>query len=191
MLTKGIYNSFEKSMKDVSAKKNVSVTAVANDDKKDAARAYMFTSSAKDFLLDKELWEEMFGPSSVQVIAKNDDEMLAVAAALPGQLTASVWGTDNDLQKHKDLLKLLELKAGRIIINGVPTGVEVSAAMNHGGPYPATTDSKFTSVGTQSIYRFTRPVCYQNYPQQLLPAELKNENPLNIWRMVNGQLGKE
>jgi NADP-dependent aldehyde dehydrogenase len=191
MLTKGIYNSFEKSMKDVSAKENVSVTAVANDDKKDAARAYMFTSSAKDFLLDKELWEEMFGPSSVQVIAKNDDEMLAVAAALPGQLTASVWGTDNDLQKHKDLLKLLELKAGRIIINGVPTGVEVSAAMNHGGPYPATTDSKFTSVGTQSIYRFTRPVCYQNYPQQLLPAELKNENPLNIWRMVNGQLGKE
>jgi NADP-dependent aldehyde dehydrogenase len=78
-----------------------------------------------------------------------------------------------------------------MVINGVPTGVEVTHAMNHGGPYPATTDSKFTSVGTQSIYRFTRPVCYQNFPQEQLPEELKDTNKLNIWRMINGELTKK
>ena len=98
--------------------------------------------------------------------------MMKIAASLQGQLTATVWGTDNDLKSNIELVRLLELKAGRLIINGVPTGEEVTAAMNHGGPYPATTDSKFTSVGTQAIYRFTRPVCYQNFPEFLLPDEL-------------------
>jgi len=172
MLTKPIYNSFEKSMKAVSGKKEISIAAVAEDNKNENAHAHMFISSGENFLNDKELWEEMFGPSSIQVRAKTRDEMMKIAASLQGQLTATVWGTDNDLKSNIELIRLLELKAGRLIINGVPTGVEVTAAMNHGGPYPATTDSKFTSVGTQAIYRFTRPVCYQNFPEFLLPDEL-------------------
>jgi NADP-dependent aldehyde dehydrogenase len=172
MLTKPIFNNFEKSMKAVSGKKEINVAAVADDNNNDNAHAHMFISSGENFLNDKELWEEMFGPSSIQVRAKTRDEMMKIARSLQGQLTATVWGTDNDLKSNIELIRLLELKAGRLIINGVPTGVEVTAAMNHGGPYPATTDSKFTSVGTQAIYRFTRPVCYQNFPEFLLPDEL-------------------
>ena len=174
MLTKPMFNNFEKSMHEVSAKKQITVAAVSEDGNGTNARAHMFISSGENFLNDKQLWEEMFGPSSVQVTAKNNAEMMKIAEALPGQLTATVWGTDNDLKNNIELIRLLELKAGRLIINGVPTGVEVSAAMNHGGPYPATTDSKFTSVGTESIYRFTRPVCYQNFPDFLLPDELRS-----------------
>src|SRR5688572_3896932 len=172
MLTEPIFKSFEKSMKEVSGKKDIKVAAVADDDSHGNARAHMFITSGENFLNDRQLWEEMFGPSSVQVTVKSNAEMMKIAASLHGQLTATVWGTDNDLKSNIDLIRLLELKAGRLIINGVPTGVEVTAAMNHGGPYPATTDSKFTSVGTQSIYRFTRPVCYQNFPTFLLPDEL-------------------
>jgi 2,5-dioxopentanoate dehydrogenase len=173
MLTQPIFNSFEKSMHEVSDKKGITVAAISEDSNNANARARMFIASGENFLNDKQLWEEMFGPSSVQVTAKNNAEMMKIAEALPGQLTATVWGTDNDLKNNVELIRLLELKAGRLIINGVPTGVEVSAAMNHGGPYPATTDSKFTSVGTESIYRFTRPVCYQNFPDYLLPEELR------------------
>lgn len=172
MLTESIFNSFENSMENVSGKKDIKVAAVAEDNSNGKARAHMFITSGENFLNDRQLWEEMFGPSSVQVTAKNNAEMMRIAGSLQGQLTATVWGTDNDLKSNIDLIRLLELKAGRLIINGVPTGVEVTAAMNHGGPYPATTDSKFTSVGTQSIYRFTRPVCYQNFPGFLLPDEL-------------------
>lgn len=191
MLNKGIYGSFEKSMKKMEAKKSVSLLAVTDTPRQDQGEPHAFSTGADDFLGDKELWEEMFGPSSVQVTATDIREMIEVALALPGQITTSVWGTPKDLAENRELLDILELKAGRMVINGVPTGVEVTHAMNHGGPYPATTDSKFTSVGTQSIYRFTRPVCYQNFPQEQLPYELKDENVLNIWRMINGQLTKE
>lgn len=173
MLTKSIFSTFEKSISEIAEKKDVRTAAVATDEKANNARAHMFVSTAENFLNDESLWEEVFGPSSVQVSAKNSGEMMKIAEALPGQLTATVWGTENDLRNNIPLVRLLELKAGRLIINGVPTGVEVAPAMNHGGPYPATTDSKFTSVGTQSIYRFTRPICYQNFPEYLLPDELK------------------
>lgn len=172
MLTKPIFNSYKKSVKQMEEKKDVQLAAASDDVSSENARAHMFISSGDNFLNDKQLWEETFGPSSVQVTAKNKDQMLDIAKSLHGQLTASIWGTENDLKNNIELVRLLELKAGRLIINGVPTGVEVSAAMVHGGPYPATTDSKFTSVGTQSIYRFTRPVCYQNFPEFLLPDEL-------------------
>ena len=175
MLTPSIFSSFEKSMNDVEAKSKVAVVAISSDANENNARAHMFKTSGETFLQDHQLWEEMFGPSSVQVTATNIDEMMRIAEALPGQLTASVWGTEQELKENISLIRLLELKAGRLIINGVPTGVEVTAAMNHGGPYPSTTDSKFTSVGTQSIYRFTRPVCYQNFPDYLLPDELKGK----------------
>ncbi len=109
---------------------------------------------------------------------------------MEGHLTATVHGTEADLMEYSELLKILEQKVGRVVINGFPTGVEVSHAMVHGGPFPATTDSRSTSVGTTAIYRFTRPVCYQDYPQVLLPDELKEENPLGIMRLVNGEYRK-
>jgi 2,5-dioxopentanoate dehydrogenase len=105
-------------------------------------------------------------------------------------LTASVFGTETELNEYADLLEILEQKVGRLIINAFPTGVEVSHAMIHGGPFPATTDSRSTSVGTQAITRFTRPVCFQDMPDSLLPAELKTSNPLSIWRKINGELSK-
>jgi NADP-dependent aldehyde dehydrogenase len=102
-----------------------------------------------------------------------------------------VHGTENDLLAYADLIDILEQKVGRVVINGFPTGVEVCHAMVHGGPFPATTDGRSTSVGTAAIHRFTRPVCYQGLPDSLLPAELKNGNPLNIWRLVNGKTTQE
>lgn len=147
---------------------------------------HMFEVPASAFTQKKELMEEIFGPTSIHVVAGHQAELTEVAKNLHGQLTITVWGTDKDLQENTDLLKTLELKTGRLIINGVPTGVEVTHAMVHGGPYPATTDSRTTSVGTNAIYRFTRPLCYQNFPDFLLPDELQNRNPLGILRKVNG-----
>lgn len=190
MLNEGISLAFHKSVASVSGRHNVSVLTAPSKEEEQKTGAYVFQTTASAFLSDASLWEEMFGPASIQVTAGTKEEFMSIARALPGQITASVWGTDNDFVEFHDLLEYLQLKAGRIIINGVPTGVEVTHAMNHGGPYPATTDSKFTSVGTQSIYRFTRPVCFQNYPQHLLPDELKDSNPQGIVRMVNGRLIK-
>jgi len=188
MLHEGIFASFEKGVKALSSKKNVSLLATSETTEPGKAAAYVFETSAKAFLDDHELWQETFGPSAIQVTANGNTDILEVARSIEGQLTVTVWGTDEDLAEHTELLGILEQKAGRIIINGVPTGVEVSPAMNHGGPYPATSDSKFTSVGPTAIYRFTRPVCYQNFPQRLLPEELRDGNPLGIWRMVNGKM---
>jgi acyl-CoA reductase-like NAD-dependent aldehyde dehydrogenase len=112
--------------------------------------------------------------------------MLALARSLEGQLTATVHGTDSDLEANRELLEVLETKAGRVLINGFPTGVEVCHSMVHGGPFPATSDGRSTSVGTTAIHRFTRAVCYQSFPDSLLPAELQEANPLGIRRMLNG-----
>ncbi|MGH9729003.1 MAG: aldehyde dehydrogenase (NADP(+)), partial [Candidatus Acidiferrales bacterium] len=110
---------------------------------------------------------------------------------LEGHLTATLHGTENDLREFADLIAILENKVGRLIFNGYPTGVEVCHAMVHGGPYPATSDGRSTSVGTQAIYRFARPVCYQDFPNVSIPDELKNENPLGIWRLVDGQMTRD
>lgn len=136
------------------------------------------------------LAEEIFGPTSLVVEANTREEMIETAKNLTGHLTATVHGTPEDLAEYVDLIEILEQKVGRILINGFPTGVEVSHAMVHGGPFPATTDSRSTSVGTMAITRFTRPVCYQNFPDMLLPDELKSDNPLSIWRLVDGDLQK-
>jgi NADP-dependent aldehyde dehydrogenase len=117
--------------------------------------------------------------------------MAAVARHLEGQLTATVHGTTADLAEHASLISILEQKAGRLIVNGFPTGVEVCASMHHGGPYPATTDSRTTSVGTAAIDRFVRPIAYQDFPDALLPVELQDANPKQIWRLVDGELTKD
>jgi len=137
-----------------------------------------------------ELSEECFGPVTVAVRCSGRDELIALARALPGQLTATVHGDDAELDAHRDLLDLLANRAGRVCIGGVPTGVEPCPAMHHGGPYPATTDARSTAVGTAAIARFARPVCWQNCPDRLLPAELQDANPRGIWRLVDGETSR-
>lgn len=145
---------------------------------------------AADFLNNANLQEEVFGPFTLVVQCDSDETVLQVAQSLQGQLTATFMGTDEDLIKQVDLISCLQDRVGRILFNGVPTGVEVCHSMHHGGPYPATTDGRFTSVGTDAIKRFARPVVFQNYLHELLPEALKEGNPANIWRKVDGVLGK-
>lgn len=137
-----------------------------------------------------ELSEEIFGPTSLIVEANTKEEILIAAQNLTGHLTATVHGTAEDFEEYSELLDILEQKVGRLILNGFPTGVEVNHAMIHGGPFPATTDSRSTSVGTRAITRFTRPVSFQDFPDAILPDELKSDNPLNIWRLVDGEMTK-
>ena len=142
----------------------------------------LFQTAAADFLAAGDLTEEVFGPATLIVTYSSDDELARLFGALSGQLTASVYGTDGELAQQAGLAKLMEDRAGRLVFNGFPTGVEVCASMVHGGPFPATSDGRSTSVGTMAIYRFTRPVCYQDCPQSLLPDELKDGNPAGIQR---------
>jgi NADP-dependent aldehyde dehydrogenase len=139
----------------------------------------------------EEVREEVFGPSTVVVRCHSPAEMERVARNLEGQLTATIHGTPQDLDTCAPLVAILEQKAGRLIVNGYPTGVEVCPSMQHGGPYPATTDSRSTSVGTAAILRFARPVAYQAFPQFLLPRELQDANPRGIRRLVDGALTKD
>jgi 2,5-dioxopentanoate dehydrogenase len=140
------------------------------------------------FLNEPALRHEVFGPSSVLVEAGSIPKLLEVAHSLEGQLTATVYGTDDELAASHDLVAALTRRVGRVIANGVPTGVAVNHAMQHGGPYPASTDARATSVGTAAIERFVRPVCYQNFPDSALPPLLRAFNPLGATRLVNGAL---
>lgn len=152
---------------------------------------HLLQSTGDAFLENPELEEEVFGPSTLLIAAEDATQLEKIASSLTGHLTVTVHGTEEDLVQGEALLKILEQKAGRVIINGYPTGVEVAHSMVHGGPFPATTDSRSTSVGTAAILRFVRPVCYQNFPEELLPPELKDANPLNIWRAVNGEMNRK
>ena len=153
-----------------------------------SSQAFVFRSTVQNFAEQKNLSEEVFGPSTLHVSAQNKEELITLAEQLDGHLTATLHATEEDLKEYADLVDILERKVGRLLINGFPTGVEVCHAMVHGGPFPATTDSRTTSVGTLAIRRFSRPVCYQNFPQFALPDELKDDNPLNIWRLVDGEM---
>ncbi len=150
----------------------------------------LFTTGAREFLAEPGLAAEVFGPATLVVSCGRKEEMLEIAHGLHGHLTATVHGTEEDLREYRELIEIVEQKAGRLVFNGFPTGVEVGHAMIHGGPYPATSDGQSTSVGSQAIYRFARPVCFQNFPNEALPEELKDGNPLGIWRRVDGALGK-
>ena len=152
------------------------------------ATAYVFRTTAENFMKHNTLSEEVFGPSTLHVAAQNKEELLTLARQLDGHLTATLHATDDDLREYAELVDILERKVGRLLINGFPTGVEVCHSMVHGGPYPATTDARTTSVGTLAIQRFSRPVCYQNFPTFALPDALKDDNPLDIWRLVNGEM---
>jgi NADP-dependent aldehyde dehydrogenase len=155
------------------------------------AQPSLLVTDSGTWLENKKLRREIFGPATVLVSCSSESEFLRVAEALEGSLTATIHGTPEELNQYRELVSVLRTKAGRLIFNGFPTGVEVGYAMHHGGPYPATTDEKFTSVGAAAIYRFARPICYQGFPENLLPAELQNANPRNIWRMIDGRLTRD
>jgi NADP-dependent aldehyde dehydrogenase len=133
----------------------------------------LFETTGAAFLSDHDLHEEVFGASSLIVRCRDENELRKVLEALEGQLTVSLHVDDRDLDAARTLVPILELLAGRILVNGFGTGVEVSPAMVHGGPYPATSDGRSTSVGTLAIYRFLRPVSYQDFPSELLPSALR------------------
>jgi 2,5-dioxopentanoate dehydrogenase len=154
-------------------------------------RAAVFEVQAAEFNQRPQLSEEVFGPDTLLVHCGTREELFRAAHELHGHLTATVHGTEEDLKEYRELVDILATRAGRIIFNGYPTGVEVCHAMVHGGPYPATSDGRSTSVGTQAIYRFARLVCYQSFPEATLPAELQNANPLKVWRLIDGNLTRD
>ena len=149
------------------------------------ARQLVTTVEGKTFLNNPTLHHEVFGPFSLVVQCENEVQLEAVISNLEGQLTGTIISDDNEITEHTKIVNALENRVGRIIFNGVPTGVEVCPSMQHGGPYPASTDSRFTAVGVDSIKRFVRPFSFQDWPNNLLPNELKDENPLGISRLVN------
>jgi NADP-dependent aldehyde dehydrogenase len=194
MLTGGILEAFERGRDELTGIDGVNEVAAARAAATDVApqvRPSVASTDATHFLAQPSLATEVFGPFTLVISCQDADEMLACANALEGQLTATLHGNEADLAAAGRLIAAAENCAGRVIINGFPTGVEVSPAMNHGGPYPATTDVRFTSVGTAAILRFARPVCYQSFADALLPAELKSANPRNILRTVNGELTRD
>lgn len=148
----------------------------------------LLRASADAVVAHARLRTEIYGPAVLAVPCAATTDLLAVARSLHGHLTATVHGAGDDFEKHAELLAVLRTKVGRLIANGVPTGVEVCAAMVHGGPYPAATDARFSAVGTSAIQRWVRPVCWQDWPHELLPAELRDENPRKIRRTVDGRM---
>jgi alpha-ketoglutaric semialdehyde dehydrogenase len=153
--------------------------------------AAVFSVPLADFAANHELEEEIFGPTTLLIHYGEPRDLVDVAKRLHGHLTATIHGTEDDLREAAELVSVLETKVGRLLFNGYPTGVEVCQAMVHGGPFPATSDSRSTSVGTRAIVRFARPVCYQDFPDASLPTELQRSNPLGIQRMVNGKFTRE
>jgi NADP-dependent aldehyde dehydrogenase len=188
MLTPAIHGAYEKGIARLG--EHAGVTQVARGAPAtgpNRCRAGLFSSDAASFLADPLLQEEIFGAAALVVRCRDAAELHSIAAALEGQLTATLHIGADDIGLARSLLPTLERKAGRILANGWPTGVEVCHAMVHGGPWPATTDARTTSVGTAAIERFLRPVCYQDLPAELLPPSLQEDNPLRLRRLVDGQ----
>jgi len=193
LLTKSIATDFVREASGRKTRGNVRVVAEGAPPSQNpySAGAVLYQTDMASFLADDELSEEHFGPSTLLIGYSNKQQILDAARKLEGHLTATIHGTEADLYEFAELVAILENKVGRIVFNGFPTGVEVCHAMVHGGPYPASTDGRTTSVGTQAIFRFARPVCFQNFPDSALPRELQNANPLGIWRMVDGEMTRQ
>ena len=191
MLHSGIAKGYVERRAHALSQADVNTIAVSDTDaKENQGLPTIASASGQAFLSNPVLQEEVFGPYSIVIRCKTIQEMIEVARHTAGQLTCTLMATENDMNVHGDLIEALKNICGRFIVNGVPTGVEVCLSMHHGGPYPATTDSRFTSVGADGIKRFARPLCFQNWPDKLLPQELQNANPLGIWRTVNNELTK-
>ncbi|MEP7269894.1 MAG: aldehyde dehydrogenase (NADP(+)) [Acidobacteriota bacterium] len=194
MLTPGISDAYRRGVASHAGSESVS-TIVRQEGPTSSggcqAGTALFQTDAASFLANAALSDEIFGPATLFVTHSNREQLLQIVRSLEGHLTATVLGSDEDLVENRDLIAILETRVGRLVFNGFPTGVEVCHSMVHGGPYPATSDGRSTSVGTRAIYRFTRAVCYQSFPQSSLPMELRNSNPLGILRMVDGQFTRE
>lgn len=191
MLHPGIARNFHEKRKKALAQKGVRLVAESKTGSADESMPTLASVPASVFIQDPLLHKEVFGPFSLLVKCRDAEEMMTVARSMEGQLTVSLMATEEEAADNAALIGLLREICGRMVYNGVPTGVTVALSMHHGGPYPATTDSRFTAVGADGIRRFARPVCYQGWPNQLLPPELQDENPLKLWRTVNDQLTQD
>jgi len=186
MLHPNIAGAYESNKANAMAQSGIEVLAGYEAEvKPNYARQVVTTVEGNTFLNNPTLHHEVFGPFSLVVQCENKEQLEEIIANLEGQLTGTIISDDNEIGTFTSIVNALQNRVGRIIFNGVPTGVEVCPSMLHGGPYPASTDSRFTAVGVDSIKRFVRPFSYQDWPNDLLPIELKNENPLGISRLVN------
>ena len=189
MLHEGIQSAYFKNS--THALSQTSITCLTkNTPIANAASPVLTTVEASVFLANPDLAEEVFGPYSILVQCENHAQLVEVWKSIKGQISTTIMGTDNDLASNKNLLEIATSIAGRVLLNGVPTGVEVCDSMVHGGPYPASTDSRFTAVGVKAVKRWLRPISFQNWPDQLLPSYLQNKNELGIWRTINGEFTK-
>lgn len=191
MLNEGIHKNYVN--KRASALQTDGVAPIHTNDRTEdtlSAPPTIAKISCNKFLENPNLHEEIFGPFTLMVVCKDKSDFIKLAHNLKGQLTSTLLGTDTDLEVNADLIDIVKEKVGRIVFNGFPTGVEVSHAMHHGGPFPASSNGRYTSVGTGAIKRFARPIAWQNCPESLLPDALKHDNPLGIWRMINGEMSK-
>jgi NADP-dependent aldehyde dehydrogenase len=192
MLNRHIVDSYGRAVKKRSTQSNISVrwsARSANEDQlqRCLAGTAVFETDVRSWVADPDLQDEIFGPATLIVRGEQHSDFLEITRSLDGNLTATILGSEDDLVEFSDLIAILEKKVGRILFNNFSTGVEVCEAMVHGGLYPATSDSRSTSVGGRAILRFTRPVCYQNFPNLALPPELQDANPMGIWRMEDGR----
>jgi 2,5-dioxopentanoate dehydrogenase len=188
MLSSAICNNYHQGVERLAGQENVAQVASGSAaGAGNLGRSALFQVQARHFIRDAALADEVFGPASLVIRCQDAAELAQVLEGLEGQLTATLHIDASDHAAAAPLLPILERKVGRILVNGWPTGVEVSAAMVHGGPYPATSDSRVTSVGTRAIERFLRPVCYQDVPQELLPPELRDAGEPPLRRLVDGQ----
>lgn len=186
MLNEGIAKAFKESTSAIAGIEGVETVATAPDAGEMFGSPAVFSVSVEKFLNNPDLEAEMFGPATL-IVEGSVEEIEQGIARLEGQLVGTVHGTEAEIENHTSLVKTLEGRCGRLVFNGFPTGVDVCHAMVHGGPYPATSDGRSTSVGTMAIDRFCRPVAWQGFPGSQLPEELQNRNPLNIWRLVDGE----
>lgn len=193
MLTAGICKTYSKLRGEALEQPEVSALAISeiHSETQNQAEASIALVSGKNFIANPKLHEEVFGPFSLLIVCDNTDELYDAVAHLKGQLTATLIAEEAEVAQYPKIVRQLAKISGRFIMNGVPTGVEVCPSIHHGGPFPATADSKFTSVGRHSILRFVRPQSFQNWPDSLLPDELKNSNPLGIFRLVDNVQTRE
>lgn len=189
MLNKNIHKAYYEGLKAFQSSPEVETLAMSSkqpDENKFESHPVVHEIKASDFISDKKFSEEIFGPATLLVTCKDESELHQALQSLEGQLTATIHATSSDVEALKPVVSIVTEKAGRVIYGEYPTGVEVCHSMQHGGPFPATTDGRATSVGTAAIYRFVRPVAYQSFPDELLPDALKDGNPLNLLRLVDG-----
>ncbi|MEO1009774.1 MAG: aldehyde dehydrogenase (NADP(+)) [Bacteroidota bacterium] len=192
MLHSNIHAGYEKGKEELSSQPNTQIMASYEAEvAPNYAKQRILKVSGADFKGNPKLHQEVFGPFSIVVECRDKEELQQLIQQLEGQLTGTILGNNEEVVDDPDIVEALKSKVGRLIFNGVPTGVEVCPAMQHGGPFPASTDSRFTSVGTSAIKRWVRPVTYQNWPQEALPEALKSGNPLGIMRLVDGRYSAE